>query len=91
MWGTAGGRGKTASSVKDEDYIEHLMVANTHDTILCFSNRGKVYWLRVFQIPPASRTARGRPVVNILPLEEGERITAMLPRTEKKHLHKRSF
>ena len=74
-----GGRGKTASSVKDEDYIEHLMVASTHDTILCFSNRGKVYWLRVFQIPPASRTARGRPVVNILPLEDDEKITAMLP------------
>jgi len=74
-----GGRGKTASSVKDEDYIEHLMVANTHDTILCFTNRGKVYWLRVFQIPPASRTARGRPMVNILPLEENEKITAMLP------------
>ena len=74
-----GGRGKTASTVKEEDYIEHLMVANTHDTILCFTNRGKVYRLRVFQIPPASRTARGRPVVNILPLEEDERITAMLP------------
>lgn len=74
-----GGRGKTASSVKDEDYIEHLMVSNTHDTILCFTNRGKVYWLRVFQIPPASRTARGRPMVNILPLEEDEKITAMLP------------
>lgn len=74
-----GGRGRSASSVRDEDYIEHLMVANTHDTILCFSNRGKVYWLRVFQIPPASRTARGRPVVNILPLEEDEKITAMLP------------
>ena len=74
-----GGRGKTASSVKDEDYIEHLMVASTHATILCFTNRGKVYWLRVFQIPPASRTARGRPVVNILPLEDDEKITAMLP------------
>ncbi len=74
-----GGRGKTASSVKEEDYIEHLMVASTHDTILCFTNRGKVYWLRVFQIPPASRTARGRPVVNILPIEEEEKITAILP------------
>ena len=74
-----GGRGRSASSVKDEDYIEQLLVASTHATILCFSNRGKVYWLRVFQIPPASRAARGRPVVNILPLEEGERITAMLP------------
>jgi DNA gyrase subunit A len=74
-----GGRGKTASSVKEEDFIERLMVANTHDTILCFTNVGKVYWLRVFQIPPASRTARGRPVINILPLHAEERITAMLP------------
>lgn len=74
-----GGRGKAASTVKDEDYIEHLMVANTHDTILCFTNKGKVFWLRVFQIPPASRTAKGRPVINILPLEKDERITAMLP------------
>jgi len=74
-----GGRGKTASKVKDEDYIERLLVASTHDTILCFTNKGKVFWLRVFQIPPASRTARGRPVINILPLEDDERITAMLP------------
>jgi len=74
-----GGRGKTASTVKDEDYIEHLMVANTHDTILCFTNQGKVFWLRVFQIPPASRTAKGRPVINILPLAKDEKITAMLP------------
>jgi len=73
-----GGRGKSASSVKDEDFIERLLIANSHDTILCFSNLGKVYWLRVFQIPSASRTARGRPIINILPLEEGERITAML-------------
>ena len=79
-----GGRGKTASSVKDEDYIEHLMVANTHATILCFTNRGKVYWLRVFQIPVAGRTARGRPMVNILPLEDDEKITAMLPVHEYK-------
>jgi DNA gyrase subunit A len=77
-----GGRGKTASRVKDEDYIERLLVASTHDTILCFTNKGKVFWLRVFQIPPASRTARGRPVVNILPLEDDERITAMLPINE---------
>ncbi len=74
-----GGRGKTASSVKAEDYITHLMVASSHDTILCFTNRGKVYWLRVFQIPQAGRTARGKPMVNILPLEEDEQITAMLP------------
>ncbi|HAK53485.1 MAG TPA: DNA gyrase subunit A [Gammaproteobacteria bacterium] len=77
-----GGRGKMASTVKDEDYIERLMVANTHDTILCFTNRGKVFWLRVFQIPPASRAARGRPLINILPLDDEERITAMLPLEE---------
>ena len=74
-----GGRGKSASAVKDEDYIERLLVASTHDTILCFTNAGKVYWIRVFQIPVASRAARGRPMVNILPLDENERITAMLP------------
>jgi DNA gyrase subunit A len=74
-----GGKGKSASSVKDEDYIEHLLIASTHDTILCFTNRGKVYWTRVFEIPPASRIARGRPLVNILPLDENERISAILP------------
>ena len=74
-----GGRGRSASAVKDEDFIEHLMVASTHDTILCFTNKGKVYWLRVFEIPVASRAARGRPLVNILPLGADERITAMLP------------
>ncbi|MDB3986139.1 DNA gyrase subunit A [Pseudomonadales bacterium] len=74
-----GGRGRSASAVKEEDFIEKLLVTNSHDTLLCFSDRGKVYWLRTFQIPIASRAARGRPVVNILPLEEGERITAMLP------------
>ena len=73
-----GGRGRSASAVKDTDFIERLLVASTHDTILCFTNRGKVYWLRVFQIPVAGRGARGRPMVNILPLAEGERITAML-------------
>ena len=74
-----GGRGKSAASVKDEDYVEHMLVANTHTQILLFSSRGKVYWLKVYQIPVASRTSRGRPIVNILPLEEGEQITAMLP------------
>jgi len=74
-----GGRGRSASAVKEEDFIEKLLVTNSHDTLLCFSDRGKVYWLRTFQIPIASRAARGRPVVNILPLGEGERITAMLP------------
>ncbi|MCL7461168.1 DNA gyrase subunit A [Pseudomonas sp. NW5] len=73
-----GGRGKSATGVKDEDYIEHLLVANSHATLLLFSSKGKVYWLRTFEIPEASRTARGRPLVNLLPLSEGERITAML-------------
>jgi DNA gyrase subunit A len=74
-----GGKGKTATAVKDEDFVEHLLIANTHDTILCFSNKGKVYWLKVFHIPLASRTSRGRPMVNLLPLEEGERVTSILP------------
>lgn len=77
-----GGKGKSATSVKDEDFVEHLLIANTHDTILLFSNVGKVYWLRVFHIPVAGRTARGRPVVNLLPLEENERITSILPVSE---------
>ncbi|WP_299792770.1 DNA gyrase subunit A [uncultured Shewanella sp.] len=74
-----GGKGKAATKVKDEDFVEKLLVANTHDTILCFSDFGKMYWLKVYQLPLASRTARGRPIVNILPLSEGERITAILP------------
>jgi len=74
-----GGKGKSAAAIKDEDFIEHLLIANTHDTILCFTDRGKVYWLRVFEIPVASRTARGRPIVNILPLDEGERVSTILP------------
>ncbi|WP_286235717.1 DNA topoisomerase (ATP-hydrolyzing) subunit A [Thalassotalea sediminis] len=74
-----GGKGKSATKMKDEDFIERLLVANTHDTILCFSNRGKLYWLKVYQLPLASRTARGRPIVNLLPLENDERITAILP------------
>jgi DNA gyrase subunit A len=74
-----GGKGKAATKMKEEDFIERLLVANTHDTILCFSNRGKLYWLKVYQLPLASRTARGRPIVNILPLESDERITAILP------------
>ncbi|MEE9254384.1 MAG: DNA gyrase subunit A [Pseudomonadales bacterium] len=74
-----GGRGRAATAVRDEDFVEHLLIANTHDTILCFSDRGKVYWLRVFQIPLGSRGARGRPMVNLLPLEPEERITTILP------------
>ncbi|MFZ2289436.1 MAG: DNA gyrase subunit A [Halopseudomonas yangmingensis] len=73
-----GGRGKSATGVKDEDYVEHLLVANSHATLLLFSSKGKVYWLKTYEIPEASRAARGRPMVNLLPLEEGERITAML-------------
>ena len=74
-----GGTGKAAATVKEEDFVEHLLIANTHDTLLCFSSVGKVYWLKVFQIPVASRTSRGRPIVNLLPLETKERITSMLP------------
>ncbi len=74
-----GGRGKAATKVKDEDFVEQMFVASTHDTLLCFSTRGKVYWQKVYQLPIGSRTARGRPMVNLLPLEENERITAILP------------
>ena len=74
-----GGRGKSATAVKDEDFIEKFFVAHTHDTLLCFSNRGKIYWLRVFELPQAGRGSRGKPIVNLLPLEEGEKINALLP------------
>ena len=74
-----GGMGKSATAVKDEDFVEHLLVASTHATILCFTSVGKVYWLKVYQIPLAGRNSRGRPVVNLLPLGEGERITSILP------------
>jgi DNA gyrase subunit A len=74
-----GGRGRSAAKVKDEDFIDKLFVASTHDTILCFSSRGKMYWLKVYQVPQASRGSRGKPIVNLLPLEEGERINAVLP------------
>lgn len=77
-----GGKGKSATAVKDEDFVEKLLIASTHDTILCFTNFGKVYWLKVYEIPQASRAARGRPIVNILPLQEGERITTILPVNE---------
>ena len=73
-----GGKGKSATGIKDEDYIAHLLVANSHATLLLFSSRGKVYWLKTYEIPEASRAARGRPLVNLLPLEEGEYITTML-------------
>lgn len=74
-----GGRGKVATKVKDEDFIEKMFIASTHDTLLCFSTRGKVYWQKVYKLPIGSRTARGRPMVNLLPLDENERITAILP------------
>ena len=74
-----GGRGKAATAVKDEDFVEKLFVAHTHDTVLCFSNRGKVSWLKVYQLPQAGRNARGKPMVNLLPLGEGEKINALLP------------
>ncbi|HEY3730660.1 MAG TPA: DNA gyrase subunit A [Steroidobacteraceae bacterium] len=74
-----GGRGKAATAVKDEDFIEKFFIAHTHDTLLCFSNRGKIYWLRVFELPQGGRGSRGKPIVNLLPLEEGEKISALLP------------
>ena len=77
-----GGRGKTAATTKEEDFVERLFVANTHDTVLFFSSRGKVYWVPVYKLPQATRTARGRPLVNVLPLDEGERISAVLPMRE---------
>ena len=76
-----GGRGKAATAVKDEDFVEHLLITNSHNVLLCFSNIGKVYWLKVFQIPQGSRTAKGRPMINLLPLSGDERITAVLPVT----------
>jgi len=74
-----GGRGKAATSVKEEDFVDNLFVASTHDMILCFSSLGKVYWLKVYELPQAGRTSRGKPIVNVLPLQEGERINAILP------------
>ncbi len=82
-----GGMGKSATSVKDEDFVEHLLIASTHSTILCFSNLGKVYWLKVYQIPVAGRNSRGRPMVNLLPLEDGERVTSILPVNEYSEGH----
>ncbi len=77
-----GGRGKTAATTREADFVERLFVANTHDTVLFFSSRGKVYWVRVYELPRAARIARGKPMVNLLPLEEGERISAILPLSE---------
>ena len=74
-----GGRGKQAASTKENDFIEKLFIANTHDYILCFSSRGRVYWIKVYDVPQGSRTARGKPIVNLLPLQENEKINAILP------------
>ncbi|MBS1191665.1 MAG: gyrase, subunit [Rhodocyclaceae bacterium] len=74
-----GGRGKQAAAMKEDDFVDHLFVANTHDYILCFSNRGRCYWLKVYEVPQGSRTSRGKPIVNMFPLEEGEQINAILP------------
>ena len=74
-----GGKGKSATSFREEDFIDRIFVANSHDTVLCFSSRGRVYWLKVYELPQAGRGARGRPMVNLLPLEQGERINAVLP------------
>ncbi len=77
-----GGRGKSATATKDEDFVDKMFVANTHDTILCFSSRGRLYWMKVYELPNASRASRGKPIVNLLPLIEGERINAILPISE---------
>jgi DNA gyrase subunit A len=74
-----GGRGKQAAAIKEDDFVDHLFVANTHDYILCFSNRGRVYWIKVYEVPQGSRNSRGKPIVNMFPLEEGEKINAILP------------
>jgi DNA gyrase subunit A len=74
-----GGRGKQAAATKEDDWIEQLFIANTHDYMLCFSNRGRMYWLKVWEVPQGSRTSRGKPIVNMFPLHEGEKITVVLP------------
>ncbi|VVE88096.1 DNA gyrase subunit A [Pandoraea bronchicola] len=74
-----GGRGKQAAATKDDDWIDTLFIANTHDTILCFSNRGRVYWIKVYEVPQGSRNSRGRPIVNMFPLQDGEKINVVLP------------
>jgi DNA gyrase subunit A len=79
-----GGRGKQATATKDDDWVDQLFVANTHDYILCFSNRGRLYWLKVWEVPAGSRGSRGRPIVNMFPLQDGEKITVVLPLTGEK-------
>ena len=82
-----GGRGKSATAMKDEDFIDKLFIANTHDTLLCFSSTGKCYWRKVYELPQGSRASRGRPIINLLPLEEGERINAVVPVREFDEAH----
>jgi len=82
-----GGRGKQAAAVKEDDFVDHLFIANTHDYILCFSNRGRVYWLKVYEVPEGTRISRGKPIVNLFPLEENEKITAVLPVKEFDESH----
>ena len=82
-----GGRGKQAAAIKEDDFVDHLFVANTHDFMLCFSNRGRVYWLKVYEVPEGTRTSRGKPVVNLFPLIDGEKITAILPIKEFDEAH----
>ena len=82
-----GGRGKQAAPTKEDDFIENLFIANTHDYILCFSNRGRVYWIKVYDVPQGSRISRGKPIVNLLPLEDREKITALLPIKEFDEQH----
>ena len=74
-----GGRGKQATATKEDDFVDRMFIANTHDFILCFSNRGRVYWLKVYNVPQGSRTSRGKPIVNLVPLVDNEKITAILP------------
>ncbi|MBS1137442.1 MAG: gyrase subunit [Proteobacteria bacterium] len=82
-----GGRGKQAAAVKEDDFVDHVFVANTHDYILCFSNHGRVYWIKVYEVPQGSRNSRGKPMVNLFPLLEGEKITAVLPVKEFDEKH----
>jgi DNA gyrase subunit A len=82
-----GGRGKQAATTKEDDFIERLFIANTHDTMLCFSSRGRVYWLKVYNVPQGTRASRGRPIVNLFPLSEGEKINAVLPIKEYDDKH----
>ncbi|MGH8708561.1 MAG: DNA gyrase C-terminal beta-propeller domain-containing protein, partial [Burkholderiales bacterium] len=82
-----GGRGRAATAMKEDDFIERLFVAHSHDYLLCFSNRGRLYWLKVFEVPQGSRASRGKPIVNVFPLEEGEKITAVVPVKEFDEQH----